>query len=123
MEWIWWPAGGLWLVAVPVLPSPADPHWLVAWRGVIPPQGAVCMPGELCLYDSALSSGLFGKRLADTEGEGQIFKAHSAHNWSQISGGALLPFKHLKKVTGLFLPAALVAGNKSCYRLTPALDK
>lgn len=83
----------------------------------------MCVPGELCPPDSALSSALFGKRLADTRGEGQIFKARSAHNWRQISGGALLPFKHLKKVTGLFPPAVPVAGNKSCYRLTPALDK
>lgn len=83
----------------------------------------MCTPGELRLYDSALSSGLFGKCLADTEGEGQIFKARRAHNWSQISGGALLPFKHLKKVTGLSPPAVPAAGNKSCHRLTPALDK
>lgn len=67
-----------------------------------------------------LSSDLFVKCLADTGCEGQIFKAWSARNWSQISGGARLPSKHLQRVTGL---SPLTAGNESCYRLTPDLDK
>lgn len=70
-----------------------------------------------------LSSDLFVKCLADTEHEGQIFKARSVRNWSQISGGALLPSKHLRRVTGLSPPAVPAAGNESCYRLTLALDK
>lgn len=82
----------------------------------------LCCEHFACMT-TPLSSDLFVKCLADTEREGQIFKARSTYNWSQISGGALLPFKHLKRGTGLSPPAVPAEGNESCYRLTPALDK
>lgn len=127
---IWWSAGDLRLAApcgAPLTrPARCDGEvWSCSraapWQS---PKPVLCLRGEpFARVTTPLSPDLFVKRLADAEGEGRVFKARSAHNWSQISGGALLPFKHLKRVTGLSRPAVPAAGNESRYGLTPAPDK